>query len=1079
MDLSAEVQPSLESVEYELSLLPQGGGPDNDYHNARRSVSRYVVSLFDAESASNMSLPDAIGVALESPVSAAQRTAAIVLLRIAGEPGVLPENSSANQLHRRLVQLVERHAPDLCRRLNFDRNAQTFEKFDAMTKFHSQICESLQVLQSLTPDLSLILTNRQAIIKAVSSDRNAAYLQPFHQQRVKAALSKILSDAEEILSCRDHSFSSRVDALSDFIEAESVWVEACSNFFTVDYYKSGLTDVLTALRELAAAAVSRFVCNITAVGSGRDIADKHYPLHEVERIVRVSIPLRNDGPGVAGNCTAYLSTNSDCIDFDPAVSLGDIPPGNFSLSFEVMVTKATDSAKLAVTFEWDVMGETSRRSVLLPVTLMSQDSNINWLEARQHHPYSTDVAEGEEFVGRTSKLNALCGRFQKDRMGSSFITGQKRVGKTSLARAVESVLTIADSRFAVLYLEWGQYSRMDPVETVEALGTEIAGFLASYIQADVDETKLNFRGSIAPLSRLADVLARESPGRKVLLILDEFDEIHPEMYRFGPLAEAFFSNLRTLSSKRNISFLLVGGEKMPFVMSAQGDQLNRFVSEGLDYFSSASEWEDYVELVRKPSRGVLTWSDAAVQAVFNATNGHPYYTKLLCAAVYQRAVDERDAVVTETDVQRCEDRVVSEMDSNSFAHLWKDGISDDRERAEIIELNRRRFLSACARSLKSGQLVSVETIAQFRQGLKIAQHEIAPIFNDYIRRGILVETVEHTTFQFSIPIFQRWLTEAGAARLMSDALAEEYETAEQQADEEARVTSSELVELAERWGPYQGREVGAERIRSWLEQVKSSQEQRLLLKLLKALRFVSSLEVRHSLRDAHALVARQIAPFVSEKRTDRRKDIAITWVDGEGKSGNKHAALYAEENKIWSKALLPADGFEKALQRYEDQAECSVCAVVIVDDFIGSGRSLGSNVENFVKQNEALFVERHMVLLVVALTATKRGEQKVRETLSKLAIDSELTVLHPIDESCLAFEDGGTKIWQSAEERGRAKELCQRIGQRVQRSAPLGYADQGALLVFPDTVPNNTLPLLHSSTSGQEPWNALFPRPKN
>lgn len=1078
MEANAEVQPSLEYVEGELSRLPQGGGPDNIYHDARRAASRYLISLFDSESFTNCSLPDAIGVALESTAKGAQRTAAIVLIRIAGVPGVFPENTSANQLQRRLVQLVERHAPDLCRRMNFDRCTQTFQKIEAVTTFHSQICESLELLESLAPDLSLIVANRQAIIKAISSDRNAAYLQPFGQQRVKASLTKILSDADEILCCRDHSFSSRVDALSGYIDAELNWASECVNFFTSQFYVASLEALQKGLKEIAAAAVSRFVCNISPVGSGRDIADKHYPLHEVERIVRVSIPLRNDGPGVATDCKAHVESTSDCVDFDRTVNLGDIPPGNFSLSFEVMVAKATDSVKLAIAFEWNVMGETAARSITVPVTLVGQDTDIDWTDARQRHPYSTDVAEGEDFVGRASKVTALCGRFQKDRMGSSFITGQKRVGKTSLARAVESVLSASDSRFAVLYLEWGQYSRMDPVETVEALGAEIAYFLTSYIQSDVDDSKLNFRGSLAPLSRLADILARESPGRKILLILDEFDEIHPEMYRFGSLAEAFFSNLRTLSSKRNMAFLLVGGEKMPFVMSAQGDQLNRFVSEGLDYFSSASEWDDYVELVRRPSRSVLTWSDAAVQAVFNATNGHPYYTKLLCATVYQRAVDERDAVVTDGDVRKCEDRVLIELDSNSFAHLWKDGISEDRERAEVIELNRRRFLLACARVLKSNQVISLDTISQFRQGLMIAQHEIAPIFNDYVRRGILVESVEPNLFQFSIPIFQRWLSETGAAKLMSDSLAEEYETAEQQADEEARVTSSELVELAECWGPYQGREVGAERIRAWLEQLTSPQEQRLLFKLLKALRFVSSIEIRQSLRDAHALVARHIAPFVSEKRTDRRKDIAITWVDGEGKSGNKYASLYAEENKLWTKALLPAEGFERALQRYEDQAACSVCAIVVVDDFIGSGRSLSANLERFVEENGALISGRHIVLLVVALTATARGEQKVRETLEKLSIESELRVLQPIDKSWLAFEKG-SKLWQSADEFGRAKELCQRIGQRVQKSAPLGYADQGALLVFPDTVPNNTLPLLHSSASGQEPWGALFPRPKN
>lgn len=63
---------------------------------------------------------------------------------------------------------------------------------------------------------------------------------------------------------------------------------------------------------------------------------------------------------------------------------------------------------------------------------------------------------------------------------------------------------------------------------------------------------LDFSGSIAQLSQLARHLITLKPTARFVIVRDEFDEIHPEMYRYGPLAEAFFSNLRTLSAKPNI-----------------------------------------------------------------------------------------------------------------------------------------------------------------------------------------------------------------------------------------------------------------------------------------------------------------------------------------------------------------------------------------------------------------------------------------------------------------------------------------------------------------------------------------------
>lgn len=86
---------------------------------------------------------------------------------------------------------------------------------------------------------------------------------------------------------------------------------------------------------------------------------------------------------------------------------------------------------------------------------------------------------------------------------------------------------------------------------------------------------------------MARSLESKSPQKRFIIILDEFDEIHPEMYRSGPLAETFFANLRTLAARKNLAFILVGGEKMPFIIGAQGDQLNKFSRKVLIIFLEA------------------------------------------------------------------------------------------------------------------------------------------------------------------------------------------------------------------------------------------------------------------------------------------------------------------------------------------------------------------------------------------------------------------------------------------------------------------------------------------------------------
>ena len=72
--------------------------------------------------------------------------------------------------------------------------------------------------------------------------------------------------------------------------------------------------------------------------------------------------------------------------------------------------------------------------------------------------------------------------------------------------------------------------------------------------------------------RLAETAIRAIPTDRFVVIIDEFDEIHQELYLQCNLAETFFANLRALATTRNVCVILVGGENMPFIM--EGKEIN-------------------------------------------------------------------------------------------------------------------------------------------------------------------------------------------------------------------------------------------------------------------------------------------------------------------------------------------------------------------------------------------------------------------------------------------------------------------------------------------------------------------------
>lgn len=163
------------------------------------------------------------------------------------------------------------------------------------------------------------------------------------------------------------------------------------------------------------------------------------------------------------------------------------------------------------------------------------------------------------FVGRKAKVSNIVNKLLKTPMTSTYVTGQKRIGKTSLAKAVANNLEIENNDFHSLYLEYGEYCSTSPQKTLQSLGVNIFNFCTIF-PGTYQQTP-DFSESLADLNMMARSLESKSPQKRFIIILDEFDEIHPEMYRSGPLAETFFANLRTLAARKNLAFILVGGEK--------------------------------------------------------------------------------------------------------------------------------------------------------------------------------------------------------------------------------------------------------------------------------------------------------------------------------------------------------------------------------------------------------------------------------------------------------------------------------------------------------------------------------------
>lgn len=736
-----------------------------------------------------------------------------------------------------------------------------------------------------------------------------------------------------------------------------------------------------------------------------------------------------------------------------------------------MIVEPIKKLNIILEINWsEIFG--NKNSQIHEITIEGQNEKVDWVELGRLEAYSLEVAEGDMFVGRDAKVKAIVNKLLKNPMTSTYVTGQKRIGKTSLAKAVISHLENESSNFKSLYLEYGEYCSTSPQKTLKSLGENIYQFLLEYLPGS-NTSPPDFSESLAALNMIAKNLESKCPEKKFIIILDEFDEIHPEMYRSGPLAETFFANLRTLAARKNIAFILVGGEKMPFIIGAQGDQLNKFSRETLDYFSRSSEWAEYIELIRGPVEGKLNWDDAAINNVFNMTHGHPYYTKLMCSKIVNAAILERDTEIIEPDVSKDMVLLLSELDTNSFAHLWKDGINFERDQAEVVELKRLRLLVSIGRSIREKKRHE-EDIKIEAASSQLLEHEISPLISDFQRREIIYE--KNKELYFTIPLFENWLIEHGLNKLITSTLGDELEAGIKKAEDKAHVTSIEIQTLVDTWPLYRSQKIDGERVRAWLEQVPDILQQRLLFKILSHIKFITPIEIDDYLKIAHSKIIKSVIGVTTTfKKTDRRGDILISFCDAVGKSGLQYARMYAKNNAISTTCIIENSLLIKKINSMTSESSLPK-AIILVDDVVGSGQTLTTGISTLIESIGEQLNTLKIPLLVIVLIGTEEGEAKVREVLSNHSSRNNIFIAELLSKTNYAFVENDMNFWQNMDEMHKAKTLCLNLGTKIYKK-PLGFKDQGLLLVLPETCPNNSLPILFQKKVGTYSWNPLFPRP--
>ena len=808
---------------------------------------------------------------------------------------------------------------------------------------------------------------------------------------------------------------------------------------------------------------------------GITLEKTEHPLSTVRSDVPLNLAIENAGGATATEVNIEVETDKKEIAIRPRTytfpKIG--PKQRVWHNITMDIRTPVSAVELACLLHWNDPSGVSR---LIDATLkLTAQREVNWASA-QVTPYSLgSIKSQERLVGRDDDLEALRSGIKGTQ--SFFITGQKRVGKTSVARVLLKEFEQSNEHVAV-YVTFGELGMESWQALVyslyEAINHELhditGGRGATLLPRDqfgTNQPRHN-RAFLRDLKRALD-------GRRVICIIDDFDELDEDMYK-GSGAKELFLRLRTLIDGGYVSFVFVGSERLPDMLKYQGERLNQVQQHSLNYFRDRSSLQ---QLAAVPAQPYLEYSEEAIDKIWWYSAGNPYYATQICAKVYGDMVARRDYYVGGSDVERSVLTICRESSVSTFQHFWTDGIFEGGLDIVRLQYLNALILMVCARHCE-GRPESEAELEKIVSDRSVGGYDPAQVrfrLANLVDRGVLSQVGGRVRLR--VPLFERWLLVGGEGAVRSSFSQEDLQT---------RLTpivggpaARRVVEVVKDL-TYQGLPLSEDRVRAWLEQFGPAENQNLALQLLEGMKkkgYYGEAAVRASCKSLHRVMLDELTSeerFAKVVRRGRVTNVFVGHFQGDGRSGARVLNDYRNANS-WP--TTRTGSMQDAVQFVAEQrGKKRGCGVIFVDDFIGTGASCSEGLEAFrgemirVGGGEGLL--DGVVVGVAAIIGFRAGMEAVR---ANDHVDCHVVTSEELGPEDMAFAQGAG-VFGTEKERAAAERLCTNIGTELEPKQPLGYGGCQALVCFHYRCPNNTVPVFYKDGvvyQGRE-WIPLFPR---
>jgi tetratricopeptide (TPR) repeat protein len=274
----------------------------------------------------------------------------------------------------------------------------------------------------------------------------------------------------------------------------------------------------------------------------------------------------------------------------------------------------------------------------------------------QKNPYiiGRPITEPDLFFGRETLF-----QFIEDNLNQGahviLLYGQRRIGKSSVLVQIPNFIHLKPFFFIRLSLEGKSQKPLGDV--LFELANDIKGYLVDELGESCEQLIIPSRQELHDnvqqfeeffLPQVYQVLGTQNP----VLLLDEFDVLGD--YSRDTALDHFFPYLQSILNRQEKLFIIpVVGRRlkdMPNLLSLFRQAPNREI--GLLSRRSAEK------LITKPAQNSLMYEPDAIEAIWELSAGHPYFTQVICFAVFSDARTEQRWRINRSHVARVIDRAM-------------------------------------------------------------------------------------------------------------------------------------------------------------------------------------------------------------------------------------------------------------------------------------------------------------------------------------------------------------------------------------------------------------------------------------